>query len=83
MNAPGRLFVPPAPLRVDYRLEDNLAATSGPIFLTGTQALVVFRVALVIIGVTTMASAAIFWQLAPDPVRAQDAKRAAESGGHD
>ena len=40
MNAPDRLFVPPAPLRVDYRLEDNLAATSGPIFLTGTQALV-------------------------------------------
>jgi len=40
MNAPDRLFVPPAPLRVDYRLEDNLAATSGPIFITGTQALV-------------------------------------------
>ncbi len=40
MNAPDRLLVPSAPLRVDYRLEDNLAATSGPIFLTGTQALV-------------------------------------------
>ncbi len=40
MNAPDRLFVPPAPLRRDYRLEDSLAATSGPIFLTGTQALV-------------------------------------------
>ncbi|MFO1299519.1 MAG: indolepyruvate ferredoxin oxidoreductase family protein [Burkholderiaceae bacterium] len=40
MNAPDRLFVPPAPLRVDYRLEDSLAAASGPIFLTGTQALV-------------------------------------------
>jgi len=40
MNAPDRLFVPPAPLRVDYRLEDSLAATSGPIFITGTQALV-------------------------------------------
>ena len=40
MNAPERLYVPPAPLRVDYRLEDSLAATSGPIFLTGTQALV-------------------------------------------
>ena len=40
MNAPDRLFVSPAPLRVDYRLEDSLGATSGPIFLTGTQALV-------------------------------------------
>ncbi|MEB2352095.1 MAG: indolepyruvate ferredoxin oxidoreductase family protein [Burkholderiaceae bacterium] len=40
MNAPDRLLVPPAPLRVDYRLEDHLAATSGPIFITGTQALV-------------------------------------------
>ena len=40
MNAPDRLFVPSAPLRVDYRLEDSLAAASGPIFLTGTQALV-------------------------------------------
>lgn len=40
MNAPDRLFVPPAPLRVGYRLEDSLAASSGPIFITGTQALV-------------------------------------------
>jgi len=40
MNAPDRLFVPPAPLRVDYRLEDSLAASAGPIFITGTQALV-------------------------------------------
>ena len=40
MNAPERMYVPPAPLRGEYRLEDGLAATSGPIFLTGTQALV-------------------------------------------
>ena len=40
MNAPDRLFVSPVPLRVDYRLEDSLGATCGPIFLTGTQALV-------------------------------------------
>lgn len=43
MNAPDRPFVPPAPpapLRADYRLEDCIAASSGPIFITGTQALV-------------------------------------------
>jgi indolepyruvate ferredoxin oxidoreductase len=40
MNAPDRFLVPPAPLRTGYRLDDSLDATAGPIFLTGTQALV-------------------------------------------
>ncbi|RPH63497.1 MAG: indolepyruvate ferredoxin oxidoreductase family protein, partial [Burkholderiales bacterium] len=40
MNAPEHFLAPPAPLRADYRLEDSLAASTGPIFLTGTQALV-------------------------------------------
>ena len=30
----------PTPLRTDYRLADNLEATSGQVFLTGTQALI-------------------------------------------
>ncbi len=40
MNAPDRSALARVPLSTGYRLEDALAAQSGAIFLTGTQALV-------------------------------------------
>jgi EmrB/QacA subfamily drug resistance transporter len=46
----------------------------------GAQALPAFQLALVIIGLITIGSALIFWQVQPEPVQITDRQRTRESG---
>jgi MFS family permease len=46
----------------------------------GAQAMPAFQISLVIIGVITIGSAIIFWQIKPEPVRSLDHQRTNTSG---
>jgi hypothetical protein len=46
----------------------------------GAQALPAFQLALAVIGLITIGSAFIFWQIDPEPVQTIDRKRTEESG---